>query len=57
MRITEKLGSTAMAVIVTVAVLSLSACGQTGDLYLPEPEKQTDQEKNNTRETTEDGSF
>jgi predicted small lipoprotein YifL len=45
MRIICKVPWAVLAMVVTTLVLFLSACGQTGDLYLPEPEKQEKQQK------------
>lgn len=47
MHVINKLGQTVLAVIGTSMVLSLTACGQTGDLYLPESEEQKEQHKGN----------
>jgi predicted small lipoprotein YifL len=40
-------------IFITTAVLSLPACGQTGDLYLPD----ADEQEEDQREVIEDGSF
>ena len=43
-----------LLVLITTAVLSLLACGQTGDLYLPDAKEQ---EEDQREVIIEDGSF
>ena len=58
MRISYIVAWALMLVLIPTTVISLSACGQTGDLYLPDSQGQkSEKQEEERRDVTEDGSF